>query len=361
MNRQKLHRWGYYGVLFGMLLLCVLVGVFAIGKGSDDTRGENRNIFGGTGKIHRFPTRESEFNPMFYDDSSIYYEKQDRERTLYAFDYITGKERTVCSRVLCEHNTPDCSLHYLYDSTFLYYWVVDDAFYYAVSDEEQVHLYHLDIMTGESEEVYDFPAYELLADEAGVEIKTWLSISYMERVNPDTIFVHYGGELYLFDNHFELKKKIYCGRGTGFTWSDDLILWQNAGKLWGYDIENDRLEQNVLQPASGKNVVLSSLYCYYYKDCIYFTTGTKLMVYHVADRSMEELCEVGFPVRATMLGTELFFHNGTVIEGLNLETGERTEYPFLQSVPQVKTENYIIESDFRELRIHTVDGRRVIP
>lgn len=361
MKKKRIHRWGYYGVLFGVILLCIFVGLAATGTLSDDTRKENRNIFGGTGTVHRFPTWKSELNPMFYDDSSIYYEKQESKRVLYAYDYITGKERTVCARVLCEHDTPDCNLHYLYDSSFLYYWVVDDAFYYTVSDEERVHLYHLDVLTGESEEVYDFPAYEILTDEAGMEIKAWFSLTYMERINPDTILLFYGGELYLFDNQFSLKKRIYCGTGISFTWTENLIFWQTLQGLWCYDIEGDRVEQNVLQPSSGQRVVLSSPYYHYYKDRIYFTTGTKLMVYHVVDRSMEELCEVSFPVRATLLGTEFFFHNGTLIESMDLETGKRTEYPFLQGIPQAKTEKYIIECNALELRIHTVDGRRVFP
>lgn len=361
MKKRRIHKRGYYVVLLGVFLFWIVVGVFIIGKGSDDTREENRNVFGGTGKIHRFPTAESEVYPMFYDDSTIYFVKHEGKGVLYAYDYIKGKERTVCARILCEHDTPDCSLHYLYDSSFLNYWVVDDAFYYTAGDEERVHLYHLDVMTGESEEVYDFPAYEILTDEAGMEIKTWLSLAYMERINPDTMLLFYGGELYLFDNQFSLKKRIYCGTGISFTWTENLIFWQTIQGLWCYDIAEDRVEQNVLQPSSVQRVILSSPYYHYYKDRIYFTTGTKLMVYHVADRSMEELCEVSFPVRATLLGTEFFFHNGTLIESMDLETGKRTEYPFLQSIPQVKTEKYIIESDFRELRIHTVDGRRVFP
>lgn len=361
MKKKIIRKYGYYGALFGMILLCFFVWLATTETLSDDTREEKRNIFGGIGKVHRFPTWESEFNPMFYDDASIYYEKQESNRVLYAYDYITGKERTVCTRVLCEHDTPDCSVHYLYDSTFLYYWVVDDAFYYTAGDEKRVHLYHLDVLTGESEEVYNFPAYEILTDEAGMEIKTWLSLAYMERINPDTILLLYGGELYLFDNQFSLKKRMYCGKGTGFTWTENFILWQNGQSLCCYDITTDRVEQNVLQPASGQKVVLSSLYCYYHKDRIYFTMGTKLMVYHTEDCSVEELCEVSFPVRTTLLGTELFFHNGTLIECMDLETGERTEYPFLQSIPQVKTEKYIIENNALELRIHTVDGRRVFP
>lgn len=361
MKKNRIRRRLFFCGVFGMLLLCIFVGLAAVGKLSDDTRGKNRNVFGGLGLVHRFPAGHSDPLPMFYDDTTIYFVRSENKPVLYAYDSVSGKIRTVCTRVLCEHDNPDCSLHFLYDTTFLNYWVIDDAFYYSTGDEETIELLRLDVFTGKGTPVYSFPAYQVLTDEAGAEMKVRLAVLELERVNEDTVLLKYGDEVYLFDNHFSLKKKLYCGAGTGFTWSEDYILWHWGEDVACYSLKEDKLIQNLLSTATGKRIILSSSHFHYYKDRIYFTTGNKLMVYDFTEQTMEELREIVFPVRAFLVGTELFYHTGTMVEGIDFETGERKEYPFLKSVPKAKPGQYFIENNLLELRIHSEDGRRIYP
>ena len=344
-----------------MLLVCILVGLAAVGKLSDDTREKNRNVFGGIGTIHRFPTAHSEALPMFYDESTVYFVRSENGAVLYAYDSVTGKERTVCTKVLCNHDNPDCSLYFLYDSSFLNYWVIEDAFYYSAGDEETVKLFRLDVLTGKKTEVYNFPAYRVLTDDGGAEVKIRDAVLNLERVNENTILLKYGEEVYLFDDAFTLKKKLYCGAGVAFTWTKEYIFWYGGEGLTCYSLKEDKVIKDFLSDMDGKRILLSSSYFYYYEECLYFTTGKKLMVYDTSEQTIEELREVAFPVQAFLLGTELFYHNGTMVEGLDLETGERREYTFLQSVPKAKVGQYFIENSLLEFRIHSEEGRRIYP
>ncbi len=361
MKKNRTRRRLFLCGVFGMLLLCIFVGLAAVGKLSDDTRGKNRNIFGGTGQIHRFSTAHSEALPMFYDESTVYFVRSENGAVLYAYDSVSGKERTVCSKVLCNHDNPDCSLYFLYDTSFLNYWVIEDEFYYSAGDEETVKLFRLDVLTGKKTEVYSFPAYRVLTDEGGVEVKIKDAVLSLERINADTVLLMSGEEVCLFDNAFSLKKKLYCGAGVTFTWTEEYLFWYGGEGLICYSLKEDKVIKNFLPDMDGKRILLSSPYFYYFEGSLYFTTGNKLMVYDTSEQTMEELREIAFPVRAFLIGSELFYHTGTMVEGMDLKTGERKEYPFLQSVPKARVGQYFIENDLTELRIHSGEGRRVYP
>lgn len=361
MKRRQVRKCLFCVGLTGTAALCVFLGLAVCGKFTDNTVREGQNVFGGIGPIQNGKRIHSEIYPMFYDTTDLYYVKDESGAVLYAYNWENGKERSVCTRVLCRHNTPDCTLYCFYDNSFLYYWEMDNHLYYTENDGERITLYRWDVLEDKSQEVFDFPAYHVLTDESGEEFKINDAVSYVERINPEMILVTCGGEIYLFDNNFVLQRKVFCGTGINLTWSGDRILWERNGELCCYQISSDSLIQSFLSEAYGQKVMLSSMYFYCYDDIVFCTIGNKLMEYDFRKQTIKEVTELSYPIQVSLLEQELFYRKEEKVFCLNLETKELGKLPEVQNVPRLKTDKYFIESNALRPMIYTHDGKAVHP
>lgn len=352
-----------YVVIICLILttsICILLGMAICGKLADDSRVSDQNVLGGFGSLQTSNRNRMTIYPILYDDANLYYTvSEETGAILYSQNIEDGNSQTICSRVLCNHDSLDCSLHHLYDTEHLNYCAIDDKIYFTTKEGENLVLYEWDVFTDKQQRIYEFPEMIVLTDENGMEVRIENAMQCIERITENVILVQCGNMAYLFNNDFSLQDFFVCGFGVTFSWTERTIFWMQGVDFCCYEIESNAIAQTILEDSFGKPLIPSSYNYYCHKDSLYFTHNNKIMAYNHADKTVDEVIEIDPPFQFVILGDALYYFLEESVYCMNINTNEQSQMVDMTSLPIAQTDTYLIQTSDSQLKLFDYNGKLV--
>ena len=334
-------------VFFGAL--CVLTGFAAFGRCSGAPQKRGQNVLGGTGALRVCAYGKSRIRPVMYDDSCVYFTADGTGGAeLYMKDTQSGAVRSVCTRVLCRHDTADCPVFSLYDSGFLNYYAVDSDLYYTAAEGDRLNLYRWDVQTGRGRQVYSFERVLRITGRNGSFAETNASVNLLQRISPDMLLLQYVGTAMLFDNDFNLLRQFPCGTGIEFACTEREIFWMLGSDFCCYHIAEDSISQNILADVIPGFTAPETICFGCFRRELYFAYDNKITVYHAENGAVSTLIDTGAPGEFVILGETLFYMKDGTLHRYDLISEDDS---VIAGADLGETDTDDLFSDGRDLRL----------
>ena len=329
-------------VFFGAL--CVLSALAAFGRMSGAPQEPDQNLLGGTGALRTCLQ-------VMYDDSCIYFVGNGTYGAeLYMKNTQTGTVRGVCTRVLCRHDTPDCTVYPLYDSGHLTYFAADSDLYYTAAEDDRLNLYRWDVQTGRRKQVYSFDRVIRATGRNGSFAEVNASVNLLRRISPDMLILQYVGTAMLFDNDFNLLRQFPCGTGIVFACTEQEIFWMLGDDFCCYHIAEDSIAQNILADVL-PDFFPESISFGCYGRALYFGYNGSIMAYHADTGAVGKVTDADSQAGCAVFGSALFYMKDGALHRYELISADDAVIAGADRLPLGETDTDDLFSDGRDLRL----------
>lgn len=351
-------------ILIISAVITLFLGISALGGLADDKREKGQNIFGGNGEIKEVIKGKNVLLPLFFDDVNICFEQQEFSPSglashLYVKNIETGEVQPVCSRPLCRHDTEDCPLHFIYPKTFLQYYLLDGKLcFYEQSDDELV-VYSCDVTSDKREKLCTLPAYKIEKDPSGVEIKIEFGLNSIERINSNTVMIYSGGTVYFYDNSFDLKSRLECGSGCELAWTDNDVYYAHGKDFYRYDLSENKLYENVISTATGKEYVNRSPSYYGYNGKLYYFDDEYICSFDSGKNRVEQLVKADIPMGFVLIDGVIYFSQDGKINAYTIQTNQVRTLERMPSVPLGAVGDSLLVWSENGYDLYTKDGEKL--
>ena len=324
-----------------LILSCVctlIAGISALGGFADDKREKQQNILGGTGELRSAIQGHTFILPPFFDEDNIYFDIQEGsmgELTshLYSKRISSGEMQPVCSRPLCKHDTDECPLHFIYPRTFLEYFLFDGKLCYYEQIDDELLVYSCNVTSDKREKLCTLPAYIMQKDENGAEVKIEYGINSIDRINSDTVMIYSGGTVYFYDNSFELISRLECGSGCEFAWTDNDVFYAHGKDFFRYDLSENKLYENIISTALGREYVNRSPSYYGYDGKLYFFDDEYICSFDSDENRVEQLAKADISMGFVLLDGVIYYSEDGKIGAYTIQTKQVRAIEKLPAVP----------------------------
>jgi hypothetical protein len=345
-------------------IVTLFVGICALGGFADDKRGSCQNTLGGKGELKKVVNGRSVLLPPFCDDTNIYFDLQDFSTSglvshLYVKNIESSEVQPVCSRPLCTHTTRECPLHFLYPKTFLEYFLLDGKLcFYEVNDDKLV-VYSCDVTTDKRTKMCSLPAYKIEKDASGVEVKIEFGVNSIDRINSDTVMIYSGGTAYFYDNSFDLKCRLECGSGCEFAWTDNDVYYAHGKDFYRYDPSENKLYENIISTALGREYVNRSPSLYGYDGKLYFFDDEYICSFDSDKNRVEQLAKADISMGYVLLDGVIYYSKDGKINAYTIQTKQVRAIEKLPAVPLGAVGERLIVWTENGYDLYTKDGEKL--
>ena len=342
----------------------LFVGICALGGFADDKRGSCQNTLGGKGELKKVVNGRIVLLPPVCDDTNIYFNLQEFSPSgpanhLYLKSIKNGEVQPLCSRPLCRHDTQDCPLHFLYPKTFLEYFLLDGKLcYYEVNDDKLV-VYSCDVTTDKRTKMCSLPAYKIEKDASGVEVKIEFGVNSIDRINSDTVMIYSGGTAYFYDNSFDLKCRLECGSGCEFAWTDNDVYYAHGKDFYRYDPSENKLYENIISTALGREYVNRSPSYYGYDGKLYFFDDEYICSFDSDKNRVEQLAKADISMGFVLLDGVIYYSKDGKINAYTIQTKQVRAIEKLPAVPLGAVGERLIVWSENGYDLYTKDGEKL--
>ena len=196
-------------------------------------------------------------------------------------------------------------------------------------------------------------------DASGVEIKIEFGINSIDRIGSDTVMIYSGGTAYFYGNSFDLKCRLECGSGCEFAWTDNDVFYAHGKDFFRYDLSENKLYENIISTALGREYVNRSPSYYGYDGKLYFFDDEYIFSFDSDKNRVEQLAKADISIGYVLLDGVIYYSEDGKINAYTIQTKQVRAIEKLPAVPLGAVGERLIVWTENGYDLYTKDGEKL--